>query len=138
VSEVAALALGRRVHALWGEIATAYDEIERRLAAAAWSDIGALATHIGDVESDLRLLLEELARVRAGAGEATAALRSVWCESEVLVESLAARLPAMLRAATAARDATAAQLARCHIGRVNAESYSELLAPSPRFTSRRI
>jgi hypothetical protein len=138
VPEAPAFALSRRAHTLWGEIATAYDEIERRLATAAWSDIGALATHIKDVEGDLRLLLEELARTRAGAGEPTAALKSVLGESEALVESLAARLPAMLRAATAARDAAAAQLARCHIGRSNAESYKDLLALSPRFTSRRI
>ena len=132
----AALALSLRVHALWLELADVYDVIAGRLTAAAWDDGGALAGRLDELEVSLRPLMAALAALRS-RGPSDPALSRVWNEIDAAAARLAARLPSLIRTATAARDTAAARLVRLHAERAGAGTYRS--APvAPRFASQRV
>jgi len=129
--------LSERAFALWQNLATAYDDIERALQAPESVPLAALATQIVSLESDLRPLVARLAAIRSEPGNAGAELHALWQETDRVVETLARRQPTLVRAALAARDETATRLARARDERRGRAHYGNVPAGAPRFTSQR-
>jgi acyl-CoA synthetase (NDP forming) len=136
--DVTPLALTQHAISLWNEVAVAYDAIERRLGLGAWESFEEVASHIEALECELRPLLVTIAAVRADGTTPAPALTELWHELDLMVEALARRQKQLQRAATAARDTTAARLVRTRIARSRAAGYTPLNLLSPRFTSRRV
>ncbi len=132
------LAITQHAIALWNELAAAYDAIERRLGSCAWTDFQETAGHIADLQRELQPLLVSIAAIRADGTTHDPALVELWHELDNLIEALARRQKQLERAATAARDTTAARLVRTRIARSRASGYTPLNPLSPRFTSRRV
>ena len=136
--DVTPLALTQHAISLWNEVAVAYDAIERRLGLGAWESFEEVASHIEALECELRPLLVTIAAVRADGTTPAPALAEFWHELDLMVEALARRQKQLERAATAARNTTAARLVRARIARSRAAGYTPLNPLSPRFTSRRV
>ncbi len=132
------LGLTQRALDLWKEVASAYDVIERQLAAGAWDGFTEVATLITALQHELQPLLVEIDAVRASGTPHTAEVTELWHELDVTVEALARRQKLLERAAVGARDTTAARLVRTRIARSRAAGYTPLNPLSPRFTSRRV
>ena len=126
-----------RAQALCRELTAVYDEVESRLRAGAWDDLGVMAGRIAASEQALAPLVETIAAVRAKGGPALA-LAPLWSEIDGQLESLARRVSKLEDAATAARDATATRLAQSRLGRVRTRSYGAPQARVPRLTSGRV
>jgi hypothetical protein len=133
-ADVAALAA--RARAEWAALADAYDAIEERLTHATWHDLGDLAEQLGLHERELAAITAAVTAAGPGAGAHVPALAALRADARRMARRLAERLPALLRTATAARDALAARLARARTGRNQTEHYRGAGAPAPRFTSR--
>ena len=132
------LAITQHAIGLWNEVAAAYDVIERRLGSGAWVGFEEVATHIATLERELQPLLVTIAAMRSDGTTAPPDLVGLWHELDNMVEALARRQKQLERAATAARDTTAARLVRTRIARSRAAGYTPLNPLSPRFTSRRV
>ncbi len=132
--DAGALADARRANDLWSELARTYDGIETSLVARAWDDLAALAHRLASLEH----ALAPLVAARAGAerdGTATPAVAALWRAADAHARTLATRFPAVERAARAARDASAAQLAAVRVARSRARSYRATAPVAPRFAS---
>jgi len=136
--DVTPLAITQHAIGLWNEVAAAYDAIERRLGSAAWEGFEEVATHIAALECELQPLLVTITAMRADGTTPAPALAELWHELDLMVEALARRQKQLQRAATAARDTTAARLVRTRIARSRSAGYTPLNPLSPRFTSRRV
>jgi hypothetical protein len=79
-----------------------------------------------------------IAAMRADGGTAAPELTALWHELDNMIEALARRQKQLERAAVAARNTTAARLARTRIARSRAAGYTPLNPLSPRITSRRV
>ena len=123
---------------LWTELGTAYDAIERRLGAGAWDGFVEFAERLGDVERRLRPLLMVITAARADGRTPPPELAALWDAIDVMIEALARRRQQLERAAVAARNTTAARLARARIARSRAAGYTPLNPLTPRITSRRV
>jgi hypothetical protein len=132
------LAITQHAIGLWNEVAAAYDVIERRLGSGAWVGFEEVATHIATLERELQPLLVTIAAMRSDGTTPPPDLAGLWHELDNMVEALARRQKQLERAATAARDTTAARLVRTRIARSRAAGYTPLNPLSPRFTSRRV
>jgi len=136
--EAEPLELAQRAIGLWNELAAAYDAIEARLGAGAWTGFEEIATHIADLERELQPMVTMIAAMRAATPAPATQLATLWHQLDVLVEALVRRQRQLERAATAARDMVAARLVRTRIARSRAGDYAPTGLPSPRFTSRRV
>jgi hypothetical protein len=132
------LAITQHAIGLWNEVAAAYDAVERRLGLGAWEGFEEVAEHIAALERELQPLLVTIAAMRVDGTTPARALAELWHELDIMVEALARRQKQLERAATAARDTTAARLVRTRIARSRAAGYTPLNPLSPRFTSRRV
>jgi hypothetical protein len=121
-----------RAVGLWRELGRAYDEIETCLAAQAWNDLAEIAARIAVIEH----ALEDLGEMGVRAHDGAACTAAAWREADELAQALAARLPAIERAARTARDAAAAHLARVRVARDRTSTYRPAAKVAPRFTSR--
>ena len=124
-----------RAIGLWRELGRAYDDIEACLAAQAWDELTEIAARIAVVEHALEGLGGMGVRAADGAA-CTPAAAAAWREADQLAQALAARLPAIERAARTARDAAAAHLARVRVTRERTSTYRPATKVAPRFTSR--
>ncbi|MEB2285756.1 MAG: hypothetical protein B6D46_10610 [Polyangiaceae bacterium UTPRO1] len=131
-------AVTERAIALWSEIAAAYDVIEQQLASGRWEGFAEVATHLAGLEQELEPLLAAIAARRDASATPPAALADLWRQLERMVEALARRRTQLERAATGARDTTAARLVRTRIARSRASGYAPLNPLTPRLTSRRV
>jgi hypothetical protein len=136
--DVTPLAITQHAIGLWNEVAAAYDAIERRLGLGTWEGFEEVATHIAALECELQPLLVTITALRADGTTPAPALAELWHELDIMVEALARRQKQLERAATAARNTTAARLVRARIARSRAAGYTPLNPLSPRFTSRRV
>jgi hypothetical protein len=132
------LAITQHAIGLWNELAAAYDMIERRLGSGAWEGFDVVAEHVAGIERELQPHLVTIAAMRADGTTPAPALQALWHQLDNLVEALARRQKQLERAATAARDTTAARLVRTRIARSRAAGYTPLNPLSPRITSRRV
>jgi hypothetical protein len=122
---------------LWRDLQRAYDDIAQALAGGAGRELGALAERIVALEHELKPLVAERTALRTrAAANAGAELDAVWRETDAVIEALAERQPALVRAALAARHETAQRLHDAQRGRARARSYDAVDA-SPRLASRR-
>ncbi len=132
------LPLVRHVLGLWADVATAYDGIERRLAAGAWEGIDEVAKVITALEQELKPLLFTIAETRNSGYVPTDELAAAWYELDAKVAELTRRQQQLVVAAMSARDTTAARLVRTRIARSRAAGYTPLNPLSPRFASTRV
>jgi hypothetical protein len=132
------VAITQQAVGLWNELAAAYDAIERRLGSGAWDGFDELAGHVAGLERQLQPLLVVIAAMRADCRTPAPELAGLWHELDVMMEALARRQKQLERAAVAARNTTAARLARTRIARSRAAGYTPLNPLSPRITSRRV
>ena len=123
---------------LWTELGAAYDAIERRLGAGAWDGFAELTEHVGDVERRLQPLLATIIAARAERWTPAPEIAGLFAEIDATIEALARRRQQLERAAVAARNTTAARLARARIARSRAAGYTPLNPLTPRITSRRV
>ena len=132
------LTLVRHVLGLFADMTTAYDGIERRLAAGAWEGFEEVATVIAALEQELKPLLFAIAETRASGYVPTDELAAAWYELDATVARLTRRQQQLVIAAASARDTTAARLVRTRIARSRAAGYTPLNPLSPRFASTRV
>lgn len=129
--------LSQQALGLWQTLAQAYDEIELALQAPESVPLAALAARIVSLETELRPLVAQLAAVRSREGDVDERLRSLWSETDRVVQGLAGKQPTLVRAALAARDETAHRLSRLHSERRQRAHYGDRSHAAPRFTSQR-
>jgi hypothetical protein len=108
---------------LWRSLRDAYDAIGAALAAPEEHDLGQLAERIVRHEHELRPLLAELSAARA-RGPADHEIAALWRETDEVVAALASCHPDLIRAALAARHATAERLAALRLGRQGMRGYA--------------
>ncbi len=135
--EDGARAVSERALDLWRELRTSYDQIDEALGAPDAEVLATLAKRIVSIEEDLRPLVGEIASIRTELGDQDGALVSLWQEADSLIRSLADRQPALVRAATAARDGASSALARLRLHRTQSAHYRDAPTGEPRFASRR-
>jgi hypothetical protein len=128
----------RQAIGLWTELGAAYDAIERRLGSGAWDGFDALAQQVAELAGRLQPLVTAIAARRAEHPTPAAELAALWHRLDETVKALARRQQQLQRAAIAARDTTAARLARARTARARAAGYTPLNPLSPRITSRRV
>lgn len=136
--ESALAALSRVALHHWRALRAAYDEIEGALEAPEQHDLALLGARIVALECDLKPLIAELAAERSRGDVAEPALLPVWDEIDQVVSSLATRQPELVRAALAARAATAARLEGMRVARSQLREYGANDASAPRLTSQRV
>jgi len=136
--DVDARSVTQQAIGLWTDLAAAYDAIEHRLGAGTWDGFEELAERVADLERRLQPLLTTIAALRAEGGPQNPALATQWRELDATIAILARRQQQLQHAAVAARDTTAARLARTRIARSRAAGYTPLNPLSPRITSRRV
>lgn len=137
--ELDPLATTQQAVGLWNQLAAAYDAIEHRLGSGAWEGFDEVAQHVADVERELQPLLVMIAAMRADGGSTPAPeLAALWKQLDDMIEVMARRQKQLERSAVAARNTTAARLARTRIARSRAAGYTPLNPLSPRITSRRV
>ena len=135
--ESALSALSRVALRLWQSLRAAYDDIEGALEAPDQHDLALLGARIVALECELKPIIAELAAERSRAGESEPALLPVWEEIDALVSSLATRQPELVRAALAARAATATRIAGVRMARGRLRDYGSSDSGAPRLTSQR-
>jgi hypothetical protein len=135
--ESALSALSRVALRLWQGLRAAYDEIEDALEAPEQHDLALLGARIVAIECELKPLIAELAAERSRGGAAEPALLPLWEEIDQVVSSLATRQPELVRAALAARAATAARLEGVRVARDHLREYAPGDSRAPRLTSQR-
>ncbi|MBM4244242.1 MAG: hypothetical protein FJ148_10550 [Deltaproteobacteria bacterium] len=134
--EASLLERSRGALASWIELRAAYDAIDDALADPARADLGALASRVVALENDLKPRIADLSAARSTTVAPASAIVDVWQEIDAVVGSLATRQPQLVRAALAARAATAERLddlraTRGHLRRYAGEAPREAV-----FTSR--
>jgi hypothetical protein len=130
--------LVRHVLGLFADMSTAYDGIERRLAAGAWDGFEEVAQVIAALEQEMKPLLFAIAETRVAGYVPTDELAAAWYELDAKVAELTRRQQRLVVAAISARDTTAARLVRTRIARSRAAGYTPLNPLSPRFASTRV
>lgn len=135
--ESALSALSRVALRLWQGLREAYDEIEGALEAPDQHDLALLGARIVAIECELKPIIAELAAERSREGMAEPALLPLWDEIDQVVSSLASRQPELVRAALAARAATAARLEGVRSARDQLREYASSAPGSARLTSQR-
>lgn len=136
--DAAPLAVAHQALGLWTDVATAYDGIERRLAAGTWEDFDEVATVIAALERELQPLLVAITTTRAAGTTPSPALADAWQQLDERVAALTRRQQQLQIAALSARDTTAARLVRTRIARSRAAGYTPLNPLTPRFASARV
>jgi len=135
--ESALAALSRVALEHWRALRAAYDEIEGALEAPEQHDLALLGARIVALECDLKPLIAELASERSRGDAAEPALLPLWEEIDDVVSALATRQPELVRAALAARAATAARLDGMRVARSQIREYGAADGGAPRLTSQR-
>lgn len=125
------VALGR-----WYELRDAYDAIDVALADPAAHDLAALASRVVALEQDLKPRIADLSAARSARTAPHAALSEVWGEIDDVVRSLAKRQPQLVRAALAARTATARKLEELRVARGQLGHYAGPARSASLYTSR--
>jgi hypothetical protein len=135
--ESALSALSRVALRLWQGLRAAYDEIEGALEAPDQHDLALLGARIVALECELKPIIAELAAERSRGEAGEPALVPLWEEIDTVVSSLATRQPELVRAALAARAATAARLEGMRAARGHLRDYASPDSGAPRLTSQR-
>lgn len=130
------LALGRRALALWRDLGSTYQDLERSVEAGELDGLAALGHRTSALERELAPILPRMARARAALGEAAAGLAALWQEIDAVTGSVAERHAALLERARTARDDLGTRLGRVRRARDRVRSYVATPSAAPRFTSR--
>lgn len=120
----------------WHALRAAYDAIEDALAAPEQTDLRALAARVVELEADLEPRIAELAAARSRVRRPGPELAATWKEIDATVTSLASRQPRLVRAALAARAATAQRLDELRVARAQLRRYAAASSGRARLTSR--
>ena len=120
----------------WLELRAAYDAIDEALAEPERADLGALASRIVTLENDLKPRIADLSAARTATSAPDRALAELWREIDGVVGSLARRQPQLVRAALAARAATAQRLEELRIARGQLRTYAGPAQREAFYTSR--
>lgn len=134
--DVALLERSRAALARWIDLRAAYDAIDEALADPARADLAALATRVVTLENDLKPRIADLSAARSATPAPEPALAGVWREIDGVVGSLATRQPQLVRAALAARAATAQRLEELRVARGQLRSYAGPARGEAVYTSR--
>jgi hypothetical protein len=124
-------ALGR-----WVELRAAYDAIDAALADPERADLRALANRVVALEHDLKPRIADLSAARSAHPAPDRVLAEVWNEIDCVVGSLAKRQPQLVRAALAARSATARRLEELRVARGQLRRYAGGAQRAAIYTSR--
>jgi hypothetical protein len=130
--------LSRVALRLWCGLRDAYDQIEGALEAPDQHDLALLGARIVALECELEPIIAELAAERSRRAAAEPALAPLLEEIDQVVASLATRQPELVRAALAARAATAVRLEGVRVARGRLRDYGSSDAGAPRLTSQRV
>lgn len=126
----------RTALARWIDLRAAYDAIEDALADPARADLAMLANRVVTLENDLKPRIADLSAARSATLAPEPALAGVWREIDSVVGSLATRQPQLVRAALAARAATAQRLEELRAVRGQLRSYAGPVRGEAVYTSR--
>lgn len=122
--------------ARWCELRDAYDALDVALAEPERADLAALAARVVTLEQDLKPRIADLSAARSATAVPGEALQDVWQEIDGVVRSLAKRQPQLVRAALAARAATAQRLEELRVARGQLRRYAGPAQSEALYTSR--
>jgi hypothetical protein len=134
--EAPVLERSRAALACWHGLRDAYDAIDRALADPDQADLAALATRVVALEQDLKPRIADLSAARSATTSPEPVLGEVWQEIDAVVRSLATRQPQLVRAALAARAATARRLEDLRVARGQLRRYATAAPSEALYTSR--
>lgn len=120
----------------WIDLRAAYDAIDQALCDPAQADLATLASRVVTLENDLKPRIADLSAARSATSAPEPALAGVWREIDGVVGSLATRQPQLVRAALAARAATAQRLEELRVARGQLRSYAGPARGDAVYTSR--
>ncbi len=123
-------ASARQAYARWCALGALYERLDGYVSAGAWADAAALLPELVAMADGLG------AAVVARRAAAATAAEGEWAEVDAVAASVVERHGRALRAAAAARDAVATELAHVHASRRDAARYRRPSVSEAFFASR--